>query len=338
MLRNDGWEGLSYADGVLWVTARDAGVVALDVTDPARPEELATGEGLSAPWELSDVHEGWIYAADNALGVVPVDVSDPGAPVVGTPIDVGGAVLHVAVADGWLYASAGGAGVAVLSLEEPARPELVTVLDAGGSSVMAAVDGGVLYVANHDGLAVFDVSDPRAPVPAGWQVTEQFALGVDAADGIAWIADWTALDAWRVDPAAGSGEADLSRDEVRLADGGGTAELTVTNRGGGTLRLLGATTGDDRVTVEVSAASLAPGEVARVRYTYAGGDALQATACLATDDPDDAQLDVALGSGATESYIGLPAPDFALPGLDGETYRLSEQLGHPVMLAYFATW
>jgi peroxiredoxin len=35
---------------------------------------------------------------------------------------------------------------------------------------------------------------------------------------------------------------------------------------------------------------------------------------------------------------GVPAPDFALTGLDGTVYRLSEQLGAPVLLAYFATW
>ena len=36
--------------------------------------------------------------------------------------------------------------------------------------------------------------------------------------------------------------------------------------------------------------------------------------------------------------LGVPAPDFALPATDGTYYTLSEQLGQPVLLVYFATW
>ena len=32
---------------------------------------------------------------------------------------------------------------------------------------------------------------------------------------------------------------------------------------------------------------------------------------------------------------GDPAPDFALPGSDGRTYRLKELAGRPVVLAWF---
>ena len=36
--------------------------------------------------------------------------------------------------------------------------------------------------------------------------------------------------------------------------------------------------------------------------------------------------------------IGQQAPDFTLMDLDGNLHTLSDQLGHPVVLAYFATW
>ena len=35
---------------------------------------------------------------------------------------------------------------------------------------------------------------------------------------------------------------------------------------------------------------------------------------------------------------GRPAPDFALPDLDGNTVRLSDYLGRPVVLNFWATW
>ncbi|MEE9464793.1 MAG: TlpA disulfide reductase family protein [Candidatus Neomarinimicrobiota bacterium] len=34
----------------------------------------------------------------------------------------------------------------------------------------------------------------------------------------------------------------------------------------------------------------------------------------------------------------LPAPGFALPGLDGRTYRLADNAGRPVVLYFFAPW
>jgi thioredoxin-dependent peroxiredoxin len=36
-----------------------------------------------------------------------------------------------------------------------------------------------------------------------------------------------------------------------------------------------------------------------------------------------------------ELKAGDPAPDFALPGSDGKTYRLKELTGRPVVIAWF---
>jgi len=339
MVGGSGWEGMAYADGRLYVTVRNEGVRVFDVTDPASPQSVGDGAGLSAPWELSKPRNGWIYAADNTLGVVPIDISDPDAPVVGEPVDLGSAVLHVTVDGDHLYASAGGAGVVVFDLADPARPAPIVTLPTGGSVVMTAVADGLLYAADHTGLVAWDVSDPSAPVPVGREETPQFALGVAAAEDVAWIADWTALEGWAVHRDAGSPEADLSSMSLLLAAEGGTKEVEVANLGGGDLHLLGATTSDDRLVVEASTDTLAPGEIGTLRLTFASdGDALDATVCLATDDPDGPLVTLDVATGSDDPYVGLPAPDFALPGVDGETYRLSEQLGHPVMLVYFATW
>ena len=49
-------------------------------------------------------------------------------------------------------------------------------------------------------------------------------------------------------------------------------------------------------------------------------------------------LTLTLTAGVVGDYLGQAAPDFALTDLNGDTHRLSEQLGAPVLLAYFATW
>lgn len=334
-----GWEGLSYRDGRLYVAARDRGVVVLDVTTPSAPALVAEVAGLEAPWELSKVRDGWIYAADQALGAVPIDVSNPDAPVVGEPVDLGGGVLHVTVSGDHLYASAGGLGVVVLDLVDPSVPVPVAWLPTGGSVVMAAVADDLLYAVDHTGLAVWDVTDPGAPAPVGRQETPQFALAVAADDDVAWVGDWTAIESWAVDRQADSPELELASSEVLLSADGGHVETSITNLGGGRLQLAGATTSDERLTVEVSASTLEPGESARVRLGFAAdGQPLDATVCLASNDADGPTQTIRVSTGANDPHVGQPAPDFVLPGIDGTSYRLSEQLGHPVMLVYFATW
>ncbi len=48
---------------------------------------------------------------------------------------------------------------------------------------MTAVSDGLLDAVDHEGLAVFDVSDPTAPIPVGREQTSQFALAADAQAG-----------------------------------------------------------------------------------------------------------------------------------------------------------
>lgn len=339
-LGQKGWEGLSFANDRLYVSARDEGVYAIDVSNPQAPLEVGFGAGLSAPWELSDPHGNWIYAADNTLGVVPIDLSDPDNPAVGAAVDLGAAILHVTVSGDWLYASAGGAGIMVLSLADPAKPEWVLTLETNGSAVMTAVAENLLYAVDHVGLAVWDVTSPASPLPLGRDLSPQYALGVAAADDVAWVTDWTAFEAWSIDRTARSPDVILSSSSVLFPVRGATRELTLQNLGGGDLELSGATVSDPRLTVYASTDRIAPGEsgLVQIVFTNDEGSELDATLCLATNDADGPLLSVPLATGSDDAYIGEPAPDFVLTSLDGEVVRLSEQIGHPVMLVYFATW
>ena len=62
--------------------------------------------------------------------------------------------------------------------------------------------------------------------------------------------------------------------------------------------------------------------------------------CIASDDPASPALEIQVLREHDEISIplGTAAPDFVLTDIDGDTHRLSEQLGHPVLLVYFATW
>lgn len=53
-----------------------------------------------------------------------------------------------------------------------------------------------------------------------------------------------------------------------------------------------------------------------------------------------ADVEIRLGSTGTQqaAKVGEPAPDFALPTPDGETVRLSDFRGQPVLVNFWATW
>ncbi len=255
-----GLEGLAVVGDRLYVSARGAGVQVLDIGDPGSPTDAGTGGELEAPWELVAVGEDWLYAADNVLGVVPIDLADPDSPLVGDPVSLDGAVLHVATDGTYLFVSNGGNGVVIMDLSNPAAPVEISRAVTGGSVLMSAVDGTTLWTADHESVMAFDISDIRAPLPIGREEVRQYALAVDAEDGIGWVGDWGYVEGWIATP--GGGELDAPDDTVWLPEAGGSAELRLTNRGAGDLLLSGATVDDSRVSVRASSDVILPGESA----------------------------------------------------------------------------
>lgn len=326
-----GFEGLAAVGEYLYVTRRDLGLAVGRIGDDSI-DDLASVPGIDNGFELAADGDGWLYAADGTLGLVPVDIGDPVAPVVGVPSAVEGTAFDVAVHGEHLYVAAGGSGVLVFSRAEVraggASP--VAVLETGGNVVAVAADEGILWVADNGSVSSFDLADGGAPVPIGFELAEEFALAVGSAGDRAWVGDWSKVELWATDVEAAAPQIDTPDAFLRLA--GGEGAVTIRNRGGGTLHLLGATlpTGE----VEVDALAIEPGETTELRVRGAG----LGTLCLATDDPDHPTYELELAEAPGDERVGTPAPDFSLPGLDGATYRLSEQLGHPVVLAYFATW
>lgn len=317
------WEGMAAVDGMLYVTAGER-LEVLDVSTPTQPRRQTEVAGLRAAWELSAPIDGWIYAADNVLGLVPIDIRVPTAPVVGTAVDLGAGVLHVRAAGNLLVASLGGAGVAILDASNPATPVEIARMVTGGSVVMTDVSGTTLYAVDHEALLAWDISDPAKPLALGREETEQFALAVVAKDDLAWVGDWALMESYRVNPEARAGQLDIP----------GTGLLhgmnRLYNRGGGTLRLLGGA--GDGLELEAEAIEIPPdGSVSLV--ISGSGDEV----CLASDDPDS-PVRTERVTDATTAPVGQVAPDFSLPDLNGVPYRLSEQLGSPVLLVYFATW
>lgn len=311
--------------------------------NPKSASVIRTVPGLGTGWDFILSEDGTRgYVADAELGIVPVDLTIGDDPVLGAPAPTSGAALRLARAGNYLYVAEGTLGVEVFSLADPAAPQPVGLYPIGGTAVSVTVGAGRLWATNQTSVVVMDATDPLALSPIATQGVEEWAMdAVTLGDDVAIVADWGFIERYEVDPDAVAPDADLSTDTVFFTGGNAVMTLTLTNRGGAPLHVLGTDVGDPRVTLAIDELVIAPAAAAVVTVTFIDtGSPIETTACIATDDADAPLLELSITATSEGSTIdvGQAAADFTLPGLDGETYTLSEQLGHPVLLVYFATW
>ena len=335
-----GASGMAAHDDLLYVLNHEGQLAVYDLADRDAPDLLHTMEGLGNPWDITLAGDR-AYIADNALGVVVLDISDPARPTIVADVETLGGAQDLWLDGDRLYVAVGAAGIELMSLADPDRPTSVSAVDYNRAIVSVSAAGDLVWGANHWGVVVADVSDFEHPVPLAAEETEVWAMHVFAhRDGV-YLADWTQAGYFAYDTGLRAPEVELARSEVPIVAGVTEATVGVSNRGGAPLEISGVSIDDPRFTVELSHLEVASGRTGQVRVTFADdGQPVDAELCIATNDPEQPLQRVAFQSSSAGSDIavGESAPDFVLADLDGTEYRLSEQLGHPVVLVYFATW
>jgi hypothetical protein len=333
--------GMARVGDRLWAVGHDGSLTTFDLSDPQRPEEIHRTGGLGNAWDILP-HGDLAYVADNSLGIVVVDLGDPDAPSVLRSVDPGRGILDLALdpAGSTLYAAAGGAGVMVFSLDDPQRPSLIETVQLPGSVLSVAASGERLWAVDQLSLAAFELGDPRAPRLLGTAPTDQWAMHVAAAEDRAYVADWGQLSSWRVDAEVAAPDLAVSTGTLVLDPAGESAIIELRNLGTGALELRGLGVEQGGLLARVDRTEIASGDQGRLRLDFDGGQDLDGKLCIASTDPDQPVQELRLysGGGSGGSSIGSPAPDFVLTGIDGQRYQLGEELGHPVVLVYFATW
>ncbi len=347
LIPESGFTGLHHLDGLLYAAHQSGELVTFEVQDGGHAVEIDRVSGLASPWEIVRVDDR-LYVADQTLGIVVVDVTEPNHPLVLGAVETAGGALDLDTDGDSLFVAIGGAGFEILSLADPDTPASLAVVETGSPVVSVAEGGGLLWGADHEGVLSADVSDPAAPMLLGFEKTTEYALHVEAAGDRAWVADWGDVPSYVTDRAIAAPEARPSPSRIFLTRAHEPSRMTLYNGGSDTLVLHGGAVGDDRVDVRVSGTEAGPGETL-IFELVAGEDGaeLATTLCLATNDPDQPELELEVGAasfntdvfaGAGELQVGDAAPDFTLMDIAGNSWRLSEQLGHPVVLIYFATW
>jgi len=338
-----GYEGLDWTGDRVYVTNIGGEVDVYDVTSDDTLTWVSTTPGLDRPWDIL-VDDTVAYVADGGLGLTVLSLADPDAPTIVTSIPTGGQAVRLEQdPDGYVYVAASSGGIEVFETSDPLAPTRVATLDVGGGALDVTVHDGLVGATTQEAVVLYDVGrsgTPEAPVPFAYEETELFAMALHAEASVWAVGDWNILSTWEVgtDPAPAI---DLSIDGIAFLDEAETREVTITNRGSSDLDLasIGLPGG---LTALVNTPTIAPGETGILAVSWDGTTELpRGTAlCVMSDDPGRPEVILKASSGADGEgkAIGQNAPDFSLADLDGTVHRLSDQLGHPVVLAYFATW
>jgi len=337
---SEGPAGMTMRDDRLYVANMLGSLETYDISDPLDPVPLDELGGLANAWAVK-ISGDHAYVADNTLGLVVVDLGDPDAPaLVGSFETAGGAQdLDISADGSAVYVATGGAGVETFSLADPTAPESLGAIDVDNAVISVAVGGDTLWAVNHQDVVAFDIALPTSPVLVNTEQTEQFSMHVAADAERSWVADWGYITSFATVEGTAGPDASFSTGQVFLPGDGGSATLQLHNLGNAELELLGAEPSDERLSVQAESLTLDPGEAGGVRVSWDGGEALDATLCLATDDPDEPTVEITIsGDQDGNPALGTDAPDFTLRDLEGRNYTLSHAIGRPVFIAFFATW
>ncbi|HAB15933.1 MAG TPA: hypothetical protein DCE44_05730, partial [Verrucomicrobiales bacterium] len=168
------------------VAVRESGLLALDISDPAKPRLRGQYSG-QGEWTDLQVAEGIAYAMNSVLGLVIVDFQDPAHPLLRSTIGGSRTEGRVTVANRIAYLHGPGSELQLVDVSDPAAPTLLSTnpnvyslddLVVRGSRVLAT---GLIALGQ-----ILDVSDPRNPTRVS--VIEASTPGVSIAAHDDWVA------------------------------------------------------------------------------------------------------------------------------------------------------
>jgi len=165
---------VTVAHGHAFVTAGAKGLVVFDLSDPAKPRQVALSEPSNDYFTDALVNGQTLYVASRRSGVIVFDITNPASPVRMRSVPESVVeVTSLALDANILYAAspAPNSEVYVYDVATPAEPKQLTRYFVEGAEPLAgevplhvAAMDGKLYVSNWSfGLSVSDVTTPSRP-------------------------------------------------------------------------------------------------------------------------------------------------------------------------------
>ncbi len=349
--KNITFEGIAVSGGKLYAATHEHGLAIMEVDEANKSlRQLGVASGFQSAWSVA-VSGNYAYVADAAGRLGVGDVTDPRHPKRVASLETGGSAQSVAVSGNYVYLAVGEGGLVVIDISTPTSPTLVSRTDTNGSALQVSVDGAHAYVANWNDARIYDIGDPTKPRLLAAEIvkTEEKSsrvLGMAGVGDTVFVGEWTGLYTYQLhaDRVAPHITADRHRVDFDRAKPGQTVTKTlrIENEGSSILYLTSATTTANgfSAAVDHQPSSIAPGHSLPVLVSFSptGNEPSEGELILRSNDPDDGELRIPLIGNQRGLAIGDRAPEITLALLDGGQWRLSEQRGKIVLLAYFATF
>lgn len=169
------------------------GLVVIDVSNPDSLFVSAQVEDLYYAYDVA-VSGNYALVAGSPTGdngLVVVDIANPDEPRLTGQVALEFTGYAVAARGRVAYVG-GGNGFAVVDFAEATNPQVLSSMMTDNGVYGVSVEGDYLYLAQwNEGLRVFDVTNPAAPVETGHYWTWNRSRGVAVRDGIAYLADYS---------------------------------------------------------------------------------------------------------------------------------------------------
>lgn len=337
------FEGLAARGDRIYAAMHDDGLGVFAVEGDSLSEVSVLKEGIGSAWDVV-LGERHLYLADATGALLIYELAESGPPRLLSRTPLPGTAQAMTLRGSTVYIAAGSAGVVVVEAADPSAPRITAELDTPGAAVEIAASDTHLFVADWDTARVYDLVKPSTPTIVAVENIETDApfsrvLGIAAHGKYAFIGEWTGMYAYelhaeRTAPA-------LALESTTMAfSAAGREGLLVENHGTAPLRLEGFDVEGPGFAVEEAPSVLPPGgsRVLQVSYVPSGEAKAEGQLLIRSNDPDRGVVPVALKAGGGGVTVGVAAPETILELLDGGTWKLSEQRGKVVLLAYFATF
>ena len=154
---------VAVVDDLAFLIVGSKGLLIVDVSDPAEPQELGSYStpGYSQALAVDGRH---LFMANRGDGISILDVSDEARPVELGRYDTMGSAQDIAVVGSLAFVADQRGGLVMLGIANPSRPEFIGSWATRGYAEGVAVAKDIAYVATGDvGLEIVDVADPTTP-------------------------------------------------------------------------------------------------------------------------------------------------------------------------------
>ena len=331
-------ENLDADANILAVAAHEDGVFLYDISNPENLQLISTINTNNA-WGVR-LKDGYVYIADELL-VKIYDISNSSNPIFVNQLETSNAVKDIALTNSFMYVALGSDGVDIYNFSDPENP---TFLDNYNTNTLAnriSPFEDKLAVSDWDDVDILQW-DGNSLNRVGYKNTGNRTMAIATKDNYIYSAEWASIQAFEFGEISGA-DVDLNTLELNypyVEDGDSySLSLEIINNGNSTLIIDDdyLTNGDFELINQLN--NLEPNQSQLIEIAYNASNLNSAGVYrIYTNDSDQPLVMCETNGNIDGANIGEPAIDFELDYVaNGQgTFKLSEQLGKVIVIAFFA--